>query len=107
MTEIKNAKIVDTFLGMEHGKIFTFHLTFDYGGGNSQTTGGYVLGNARETHSKGIDLIEKILEIARADSWEGLNGKPVKVNASHERIYGIGSYLGDNWLDFEKFLKNE
>ena len=49
------------FLGMEYGRIFTFYLTFDYGGGNSQTTGGYVLGNAKETHSRGVDFIKRIL----------------------------------------------
>ena len=107
MTKIMNARIDDTFLGfLESGNaIFTFYLSLDYGSGNGQKVGGYVLGNSKESHIKGIDLIKKILMIADVDTWEELKGQPIKVVASHEMVYEIGSYLSDEWLNFEKFLK--
>src|SRR5574337_736859 len=85
--EVRNAKIVKTFIGLEDHAIFTFFITFDYG----QAAGGYCIEN--------VDFIRPILKVLKKGSWEELPGSFCRVNAEHAKIHAIGHLLEDSWVD--------
>jgi len=115
-SEIKNAVIESTMLGVEDRGIFSFSLTLNYGG-SGQGAGGYVLDKPikdkngtfikREATSLAGKLIMKILDVVGVEKWEDLKGQHIKVRASWDSVYAIGNFLEDKWLDFEEFFKEE
>lgn len=89
--EVRNATISSTSLGNDdHGPSFWIHL--DYGGAG-QGFGGYMLGGGF-THY----VIMGILNTVGVDKWENLKGKPVRVQASDDKVEAIGHYLKDKWF---------
>jgi len=102
--EIKNAKIEDTFLGVEDHGILTFMLYLDYGG-CGQAAGSYSLGSGNPRQYSSCEIIEKILEIAEAEKWEDLNGKFIRVKCEWNKVHEIGHPLKDKWLNFAEFFK--
>jgi len=108
--ETKNAKIDGTFLGVEDHGIFTFYLYLSYGGAG-QGAGGYGLDsydektNKRVGYKRGIQLIMEILKVVGVNTWEELKGKHIRVKADMGRVYEIGNFLKDDWLNFEEFFK--
>lgn len=101
--EVKNAKIVDTFLGYEDHGFFTFRISLKYGEKVSQSFGHFRLGNGA--------IIEEILNVLEVESWEKLIGTPVRVKCEWEKIHSIGNFLEDRWINpkefFEKRKKEE
>lgn len=111
--ETKNAKITSTMLGIEDHGIFSFMLHLDYGG-SGQGAGGYALDApidkdgvflGRVGTASGMSLIIEILKIVGVDKWEDLKGKLIRVKAEQHKVYAVGHYLNDKWLDFEVFWK--
>lgn len=115
-TEVKNAKINSTMLGMEDHGIMSFYLYLDYGGGG-QGAGGYCLDKPlkdeknkfikRVGTSAGLSVIMEILNTVGVTKWEDLKGKHIRVRASFSKVEAIGHLLEDRWLDFEEFFKGE
>ena len=90
--EIKNAKITGTSLGNDdHGPSFWIYI--DYGGAG-QGFGGYALGGEFTNY-----VIMGILNTLKVNKWEDLEGTPVRVKCSHEKIQAIGHYLEEKWFD--------
>ena len=109
-TEIKNAKITSTMLGIEDHGHFTFMLNLDYGD-SRQGAGGYPLDAYSATQKKrigtayGMDLIAAVMKTVGVDTWEDLKGKLIRVRLYNGTIRAIGNLLGDEWLDFKEFHK--
>lgn len=107
--ETKNAKIASTTLGYEDHGVFTFYLGLDYGG-SGQSAGGYALDEydrikeTRKGYPHAIDLLSGILNIVGVDSWEEIKGQHIRVRASYGKVYAIGNFLKDEWLDFQEFF---
>jgi len=98
VSDIKNAVIENTFLGIEDHGIFTFSLMLDYGG-SGQGAGMYCLGG-----EAAIPLIKRILEICDTNQWEHIEGKMIRADADQGKVHRIGHILKDDWLDFESFF---
>jgi len=77
-------RIESTYLGYEDHGIFTFWISFDFGG-SSQSFGGYALDtynkdlDCREGTEFGMDCIARILNAVGVDEWGKLVGKEMWV----------------------------
>lgn len=91
--EIRNVKIVSTYLGYEGHNIFTFLLT-TLGDSIGQSFGNYGL----KHQDYGIPMIESILKTVGVDSWEELKGKHIRLDAENGKVYGIGHITEDKWF---------
>lgn len=101
--ETKNARITSTFLGVEDHGIPTFTLFLDYGG-TSQGAGDYSLGGGDPRVWGSCELLFRIMEVVGVDSWEALKGQHIRAKADRGKVYAIGNFLKDDWLDFEQFF---
>lgn len=110
--EIKNAIITSTMLGIEDHGIMSFYLYLDYGN-SAQGAGGYSLDTPikkgdtflrRVGTAEGLSLIMEILQIVDVEKWEDLKGRHIRVKADHDKVYAIGHFLKDKWLNFEQFF---
>lgn len=110
MSEIKNAKIESTMLGIEDHGIMTCFLYLDYGG-SCQGFGGYGLDSYNESLKRrvgtdyGLEFIKCILDTVGVEKWEDLPGKYIKADADFDRVRGIGNIIKDKWFYPEKDLK--
>ena len=110
--QIKNAKITQTFLGLEDHGIFTATITLDYGG-SGQSFGGYSF-SGEEIPAKSDYcgyFVRRVMEIVGVNSWEELKGEKIRVKASHSKVEAIGNLLEGNWFNpgqefKEKFPKD-
>lgn len=100
-TQINNAKITSTSLGIESHGIMTSYLTLEWEGGGVNF-GGYVLGG-----QGGIDYIEELLNVVGVDNWEKLKGQYVRVETGGwgTKASRIGNLLKDKWLSNEEFFE--
>ena len=113
MLEMKNATITSTMLGTESHGIFTFMLNLSYGG-SGQGFGGWCLDTPlkdpdgkfirRTGTALGMTYIMELLKCLEVDSWEGLKGVHVRVEADHNGIARIGHFLKDQWFQFEDHM---
>jgi len=106
--KIRNAVIVDTFLGIEDHGIMTCWITLDYGGGSRQGFGGFILDtfdklqDRRVGTSFGMSFIMRILEMVGVTRWEDLKGKHVRAKVTYEKIHAIGHIVEDKWFEPDK-----
>lgn len=103
-TEVENARITSTHLGLEDHGIFTFWLHLDYGS-SGQGYGGYGLGSYKQGDSHGLDFgmatIQRVMQVVGVEKWEDLPGKYVRTEHNWTRVTRIGNILKDDWLDLE------
>lgn len=105
--ETKNAIIISTYLGFEDHDIFTCYLNLDYGD-LYQSAGGYALDEYCEStkrriwHSFGSHLIMQILKTLEIRNWEKLKGEKIRVKCDSIKVYSIGHYIKDQWVDFQQ-----
>lgn len=93
--EVRNARIIETFLGYEDHGFFIFALTMDYGG--SQQGYQRILGNRQRVNSDGHARIADILLTLRVESWEQLHGQYCRCEVRNGLIARIGHPLHDKW----------
>lgn len=99
MSDIRNAKIADTYLGIEDHGMLTFFITLDYGG-VIQGFGGWRLDSlGLESKLNLGNLIRDILNNLEVGSWEDLKGKPVRAKIENGSISEIGHFLNDDWVN--------
>lgn len=111
---IVNAKIRNTFLGVEDHGILTFMLYVDMDG-CSCGVGGYALDrydreqDKRVYSAKGMETVAKVLEVVGVDSWEKLPGKYIRVvdNGRGSTIDKIGNIIKDEWFDMREFFSQK
>lgn len=102
--DIQNATIESTMLGVEDHGIFTYSIGLNYGG-SGQTFGGYGLDSYDKATKRrvgtayGLEAIARLLRVVGVSKWEDLKGKPVRVVADYSKVYKLGNYLKDEWLD--------
>ena len=87
--DIRNARISETFLGIEDHGMFMLAMTLDYGG----TGQGYqvTFGNSSELQ----DAIKAVLKVAGVKSWEELIGRYVRVRIEGGLVQNLMPLLGD------------
>jgi len=91
--EIRNVRIERTFLGIEDHGIFTCVVS----------TLANALGQGFGTHDLtykdyGIGYLRKVIETVGVDSWEALEGQHCRIDASHNKVHGIGHITEDKWF---------
>ncbi len=95
MPEIKNAKIVGTFLGVKgDAPTATIMLQFER---IRQIYGGFDFRVANQ----GMEFIYGVLQVAGKDRWEDLMGAAIRVDCDPERIYRIGHITEDVWFEMK------
>ncbi len=101
MNEFKiiNAKITNTFLGLEDHGILTAYLYMEFDIGD-QGFGGYALkGQAMSIFIKGC------IDTVSTKSWEDLKGKYVRIKHNHSKILEIGHIMENKWFNPEESFK--
>lgn len=93
MRTIKNAVINRADIDCERFLTYWVHVDYDSGG---QAFGGYGLGG-----DFGCEAIKRLLEVVGVESWLKLQGKPVRIDADWGKIFRIGNYIKEEWLDLE------
>lgn len=103
-----NAKITDTFLGIEDHGIFTFCLYLYYDHAH-QGYGHYALEECGKGYPYSADVIKQILKIVGVTKWEDLVNKLIRIRVSGagcgKKIEAIGNILEDEWFSFEDFYE--
>ncbi len=106
-TEIVNARIESTMLGIEDHGIMTFTIMLDYGG-SAQGYGGYAMDSYDKVNKKrigsafGIESIRAVLEAVGVTRWEDLKGKYVRVEREggwSGKIFAIGHLIESKWCN--------
>lgn len=109
---IINARITDTFLGIEDHGIFTFSISVVIEGGCLCSIGNYGL---RQTingkvhyNAKTTEAICRILKVVGVDSWEQLKGQYIRVeyNGLDVGIHTIGNLMKDEWVSLKEFFSD-
>lgn len=106
---IRNAIIVESFLGYDpdHG-ILTSSVTVEFDGGR-QNFGGYNLGYYKDKIKVPCSALGPwiiwILDITGSKTWEGVIGKPIRIDGDDREIKRIGHYLQDRWFNPKESLK--
>ena len=106
-SEICNATIQSTMLGIEDHGIMTAYLMLEgdgwgcgFGGYSLDTPSGKMDGKRMGT-AYGIDWIMAVLDTVGVDSWEQLKGKVIRCEV--EGVGGmakrIGHVIKDKWFD--------
>jgi hypothetical protein len=109
MSEIVNAKIRSTQLGIEDHGHMTCYLFLDYNDWGSQGFGGYALDSeaVEDNNNSGIRFIRGILETLGLTDWDDLKGHYVRVKVggvgSDRHILAIGHIIEDKWFDPREF----
>lgn len=112
MSEIHNALITGTMLGVEDHGIMTFFVYLEWDGGGVGF-GGYALDEYDQELKKRVgvgysmDLLKQIMEVVGVETWEKLKGKHVRVDSEGwgGKALGIGNLLKDKWIYPEEFFK--
>lgn len=108
-----NARITDTFLGIEDHGIFTFSISVELAGGSYCSIGNYCLSYTKDNKmhfdARNSEAICKILDVVGVDSWEKLKGEyiRVEVNGWGSEIYTIGNLMKDEWFNLKEFFSKQ
>lgn len=108
--ERRNAIITGVMLGYEDHGIFTCMIGLDYNGAG-QSFGGYCLDKWSEKEKRrigtayGLDWIIQLLKTLDVSTMKKLEGIPVRVEASLDKVHRIGHFLKDQWFDPELLRK--
>lgn len=102
MTEIRNAKIIDTTLGIEDHGIMTALIQVQYSGSSVQGFGGYTL-----TGKYAYEWLKRIFETLEVSEWEKLKGTYCRVEQDLGKIHKIGHLLEDKWFNPSEEWKDQ
>ena len=108
--EIKNAKIVSTKLGEEHGCL-TANIVLE-GHSWGCVFGGYCLDHwcadvGEYSSTDGYGAIIELMKALEVESWEQLKGLYVRVETEGwgGRVIKIGNLLKDKWFSFKEYFE--
>lgn len=109
--EIVNARITDTFLGIEDHGIFTFSIDIEMAMGTCQIGNyslSYIENGKIHYEAKNSEAICRVLKVVGVDSWEKLKGQYIRVesNGRGSSINTIGNLMKDEWFNFEEFFSD-
>jgi hypothetical protein len=94
---IVNAVIESAELSVERG-FLTGNIMLDYGNGGHQGTGAFGLYSAKHGHDCGGLFVFRVLQVAGAEEWGRLRGRPVRVRIEGGLVSAVGHYLKDDWF---------
>lgn len=105
MSEVVNAQIKATSLGVDDGPCFSCWLYLEWPGAGIGF-GGYALDeydkakNRRCGVGMSIDFLQEIMDVVGVRKWEDLKGKYVRLDTEGwgGKALGIGNLLEEKWL---------
>lgn len=106
-SEIVNAKITDTMLGMEHGCLTAF-LTLE-SDKLTVCSGGYVLDHwdrkpGEYSSLDGYGAIIELMKTVGVEQWEDLKGQYVRVMSDGGQVLKIGNLIQDKWFSWKEYF---
>lgn len=108
---VYNARITDTFLGIEAHGMFTFAIIVNFGAVEC-TVGNYLLSYTKDgkTHydAKTSEAICRVLKVVGVDSWEKLRGQYIRVEYDRlsSGVCRIGNLMKDEWFNLKEFFSD-
>lgn len=108
--DIVNARITDTFLGIEGHGIFTLSINIEMAGCECRI-GNYCLSYTEngKVHyeAKNSEAICRVLDVVGVDSWEKLKGQYIRVEKNGRGgIHTIGNLMKDEWFNLKEFFSD-
>ena len=108
---IVNARITDTFLGINDHGIFTFSINIEMAGGTCQIgnySHGYTENGRVHYDEENLEAICRVLEVVGVDSWEQLKGQYIRVeyNGHGAGIHTMGNLMKDEWVNLKEFFSD-
>lgn len=95
--KISNAIIRDVRLGQEMDlRFWTAYVDLDLGSA-TQSFGNY---NLDDPYMLG-KFVQEVIAVVGSETWNGLKGKPCRIDHDYTRIYMIGHFMEDKWFDPE------
>ena len=91
--EVRNARIVETFLGVEDHGLMIAQLEMDYGGSRQA----YQRIIASRVEAESVRILWDILTAVGVSSWEELRGTYCRVRIEDGLIRQIGHVIEDRW----------
>lgn len=113
MSEIRNARIIDTSITMEDHGCLTFMIRLE-SGALYVSYGGYCIGQGflgsdtfTAENGSGLVAMMRIMDVVGVERWENLKGKYVRfvVDAWGSPVKKIGNIIEDKWFDIDEFFK--
>lgn len=113
MSQVVNARIVNTTITMENNGVLTFYITLK-GDGWGVNYGGFVIANGyvgsqyfTAENGGGLVAMMKIMDTVGVSKWEDLNGKYIRavVDGWGERVKVIGNIISDKWFNIDEFFE--
>lgn len=98
--ETNNARITDTFIGVEDHGILTFLIALEVDEGWCVSFGGYDCSGEFLSES-----IRQILATLEVDSWEKLKGQYVRVVCNESSVDRIGHIMKSKWYNIRVHAK--
>lgn len=89
--EILNARVTDTFLGVEDHGLFIAQIGMDYSDGSHQASQRIL------NQATAYEYLKEVLVVFGVDSWEQINGKYCRALIRDGYIRGIGNIMRDVW----------
>lgn len=104
MSEIKNAIIEKTTITIEDHGSLTIWLQLDYGDCGHQGFGGYALYLPKSFKHYKMESVTghfmfRCMEIAGVEKWSDMQGKTIRVKATHNGVQAIGHIIKNDWFD--------
>lgn len=112
MSEVHNALITGTMLGVEDHGIMTCFVYLEWDGGGVGF-GGYGLDEYDKEQNKrvgvgySLDFLKEIMEVVGVEKWEDLKGKHVRVDSEGwgGKALGLGNLLKERWIYPKEFFE--
>ena len=92
-SEVRNARIVDTYLGYEDHGIFIVQVNLDYG--SSRQSLQYAV--SPESDLTLLTVLKELMNAVGVMSWEQLKGKHCRAMIQKGMVRQLGNIIEDTW----------
>ena len=98
---VKNARIIDTFLGIEDHGIFVMQLTVE------QLDGHQAFQRVVSRKNNLVGILGELYRAVGVESWEQLKGKLVRVKVDDGFIRQVGHIIEERWTTDPRYVHDD
>lgn len=102
---ICNALIENAEISTTEGPALSISLKLPNGGGSISNCMGHLDAENKDIlgWEHGMSVIFHLMKVAGVTTWSGLRKQPVRAVVKDKRIYAIGHFLYDDFLDYRLY----